>query len=132
MTWPGHLSGNIFYRCCLPEGHQIGQPGPLIREIKAEEITALKEKFAGNQESRSKASSPPKAVIIDKDNVKKLELEVKAQGDFVRNLKASKADKATIADAVEKLKSLKLDLTIAEGKDPSQNAGGGNKKGKKK
>ena len=125
-------SRNIFcYRCCLSEGHQIGQPGPLIREIKAEEIETLKKKFAGNQESRAKSSSPPKTdVVIDKDKVKKLEDEVKTQGDFVRNLKASKADKATIADAVEKLKNLKLDLTIAEGKDP--NAGGGNKKGKKK
>merc|ERR1712223_745086 len=105
-------------------------PGPLIREIKAEEIEIFKKKFAGNQESRAKSSPPPKTdVVIDKDKVKKLEDEVKTQGDFVRNLKASKADKATIADAVEKLKSLKLDLTIAEGKDP--NAGGGNKKGKK-
>ena len=180
------------------EGHKIGQPGPLIKEIKADEIKALKEKYAGNQESRIKASSPPKTVVkgetktveqletdvkaqgdavrklkesqadkadikiavgkllslkkelataqekesneavagdnkkVDKEKVEQLEIDVKAQGDAVRKLKESKADKADIKVAVEKLISLKKDLAIAEGKDPNEAVGGGNKKGKKK
>lgn len=187
------------FRCCLFEGHKIGQPGPLIKEIKADEIAALKEKYAGNQESRLKASSPPKTVVksgetrtveqletdvkaqgdavrklkesqadkadikiavgillslkkelviaqekksneavgddnkkVDKEKVEQLEIDVKAQGDAVRKLKESKADKADIKVAVEKLMSLKKELAVAEGKDPNEAVGGGNKKGKKK
>ena len=181
------------------EGHKIGQPGPLIKEIKADEIAALKEKYAGNQESRLKASSPPKTVVksgetrtveqletdvkaqgdavrklkesqadkadikiavgillslkkelviaqekksneavgddtkkVDKEKVEQLEIDVKEQGDAVRKLKESKADKADIKVAVEKLMSLKKELAVAEGKDPNEAVGGGNKKGKKK
>ena len=177
------------------EGHKIGEPGPLIKEIKPDEITALKEKYAGNQESRLKASSPPKTVVKsgetktveqletdvkaqgdavrklkesqadkadikiavgkllslkkelviaqekesneavgggDNKKVEQLETDVKAQGDAVRKLKESKADKADIKVAVEKLISLKKELAIAEGKDPNEAVGGGNKKGKKK
>lgn len=180
------------------EGHKIGQPGPLIKEIKPDEIKALKEKYAGNQDSRLKASSPPKTVVtgetktveqletdvktqgdavrklkesqadkadikiavgkllslkkelataqekesneavggdnkkVDKEKVEQLEIDVKAQGDAVRKLKESKADKADIKVAVEKLLSLKKELAIAEGKDPNEAVGGGNKKGKKK
>ena len=190
----------LTFRCCLFEGHKIGQPGPLIKEIKADEIAALKEKYAGNQESRlKKASSPPKTVVksgeprtveqletdvkaqgdavrklkesqadkadikiavakllslkkelviaqektsnetvgddnkkVDKEKVEQLEIDVKAQGDAVRKLKESKADKADIKVAVEKLMSLKKELAVAEGKDPNEAVGGGNKKGKKK
>jgi hypothetical protein len=183
----------------LFEGHKIGQPGPLIKEIKPDEITALKKKYAGNQESRLKASSLPKTDVkgetrtvdqletdvkaqgdavrklkesqadkadikiavgillslkkeltiaqekeskeetvggdnkkVEKGKVEQLETDVKAQGDAVRKLKESKADKADIKVAVEKLISFKKELAIAEGKDPNEAVGGGNKKGKKK
>ena len=71
------------------EGHKIGQPGPLIKEIKADEIKALKEKYAGNQDSRLKAASPPKTVVKSGETrtVEQLETDVKAQGDAVRKLK---------------------------------------------
>lgn len=39
-------------RYCLKEGHKIGQPAPLIKEIKPDEIKALKEKFAGKPEEK--------------------------------------------------------------------------------
>ena len=68
----------------------------------------------------------------DNKKVEQLETDVKAQGDAVRKLKESKADKADIKVAVEKLISLKKELAIAEGKDPNEAVGGGNKKGKKK
>merc|ERR1712241_1523508 len=71
------------FRCFLPEGHKIGQPGPLIKEIKADEINALKQKFAGNQETReqSKSASPSKTVVkgdakVDEAKVKELEGQV--------------------------------------------------------
>jgi len=69
---------------------------------------------------------------VDKEKVEQLEIDVKAQGDAVRKLKESKADKADIKVAVEKLLSLKKELATAEGKDPNEAVGGGNKKGKKK
>ena len=59
----------------MPEGHKIGQPGPLIREIKPDEIATLKAKYAGNQESRLKSKSPPKSVV--KAEIKGIWVEAK-------------------------------------------------------
>ena len=92
----------------------------MIKEIKADEIKALKEKYAG----RSKSSSPPKPV--QSKSASELETDVSAQGDVVRKLKESKADKAVIKEAVDKLLALKKDLAIAQGKDPNEVIGGGN------
>ena len=118
-----------FFRWFLKPDHEIGQPGPLVREIKADEIQNLKERFAG----RSKSDSPPKTVD-DVNDVKKLEEQVATQGDAVRKLKESKAAKDDIKIAVEKLLDLKKLLALAQGKDPKEliGGGGGNKKGKKK
>ena len=113
-----------FCRCCLKEGHKIGTPGPLIREIKIDEINTLKSKFSGAQ-----VQSTPKA---DEEKVQKLEVEVTTQGDAVRKLKESKADKATIKEAVDKLLALKKDLALAQGKDPKEAVNSGKKGGKKK
>ena len=41
------------FRCCLPPGHVIGTPFPLIKEIKAEEIQNLKKRFSGRQQNSS-------------------------------------------------------------------------------
>ena len=119
----------------MPEGHKIGQPAPLIREIKADEIKALKEKYAG----RSKSASPTKPVSSSgsnsapqKEPIEDLEAKVSAQGDAVRKLKESKAEKSVIKEAVDQLLALKKDLALAQGKDPNEVIGGGNKKGKKK
>ena len=104
------------------EGHKIGQPGPLIKEIKADEIKALKEKYAGNQDSRLKAASPPKTVVKSGETrtVEQLETDVKAQGDAVRKLKESQADKADIKIAVGMLLSLKKELVIAQEKKSNE------------
>ena len=61
----------------------------------------------------------------------KLENEVTAQGDIVRGLKESKAEKDAIKAAVDKLLELKRQLALAQGKDPKE-VSGNNKKGKKK
>ena len=55
-----------------------------------------------------------------------------AQGDKVRSLKSSKADKSVVDGAVAGLLDLKRQLALAQGLDPAAAAGGGGKKGKKK
>lgn len=64
------------------------------------------------------------------DSVAKLDADIKAQGDAVRGLKASKADKAEIKTAVDALLSLKAQYKAAAGKDwsPSSIAEGSQKK----
>ena len=114
----------------LKPEHEIGQPAPLIKEIKPEEIQNLKQRFAG----RSKPSPAAAAAVPANDSeasVQKLENEVTAQGDIVRGLKQSKAEKDAIKAAVDKLLELKRQLALAQGKDPKE-VSGNNKKGKKK
>eukprot|EP00462_Mataza_sp_D1_P026276 CAMPEP_0175148852 /NCGR_PEP_ID=MMETSP0087-20121206/16874_1 /TAXON_ID=136419 /ORGANISM="Unknown Unknown, Strain D1" /LENGTH=52 /DNA_ID=CAMNT_0016434391 /DNA_START=13 /DNA_END=168 /DNA_ORIENTATION=+ len=47
-----------------------------------------------------------------------LEAEVAAQGNVVRKLKAEKADKTTVTEAVNKLLALKKQLADATGTAP--------------
>ena len=121
----------------MKEGHKIGQPGPLIKEIKPDEIKAFKEKFAGRS---GKSNTPPKSEepkknvkVGDEAAIKDLEASVTAQGDVVRKLKEAKAEKDAIKVEVDKLLELKKQLAIAQGKDPNESAASGkSKKGKKK
>ena len=114
------------FRCCLPPGHTIGTPFPLIKEIKPEEIQNLKKRFSGRQASNpaSKEATPPD----------QLEKEVAAQGEAVRKLKSAKADKKDVDAAVVKLLDLKKQLAAAQSQAPAApaQAGGGKKKGGKK
>ena len=114
-------------------GHEIGAPAPLIREIKPEEIQNLKQRFAGR--SKPSKPSPPKEMSTETSigNAKQLEEQVIAQGEAVRKLKESKAEKEVIKGAVDQLLELKKQLALAQGKDPKEVIGGGSKKkGKKK
>lgn len=123
------------FRCFLKEGHTIGQPAPLIKEIKPDEIKAFKQRYAG----RTKSSSPPKTVeknetvnnSSNETTTKQLESAVAIQADVVRKAKAEKKDKGIIDVEVKKLLELKKQLLIAQGKDPNENVNSG-KKGKKK
>jgi hypothetical protein len=129
------------FRHCLRESHSIGQPAPLIREIKADEITALKERFAGRS-ANSKSVSPPKLVAksasptspANDDVINKLEVEIAAQGGVVRKLKEAKAEKDATKAQVDKLLDLKKQLALAQGQDPNagnkSNSSGGKKKKK--
>ena len=92
-------------------------------------MNVLKNRFSGDQSQRLKSN------VVGEDQVKELEAQVTAQGDAVRKLKESKAEKAVIKEAVDKLLALKKDLALAQGQDPNEAIGakGGNsKKGKKK
>ena len=113
----------------LKPEHEIGQPAPLIKEIKPEEIQNLKQRFAG----RSKPSPAAAAAVPAKEeaSVQKLENEVTAQGDIVRGLKESKAEKDAIKAAVDKLLELKRQLALAQGKDPKEVRGKNTKRKKK-
>ncbi len=61
-----------------------------------------------------------------------LEKDVAAQGEVVRQLKASKADKKDIDAAVAKLLDLKKQFASATGQEPAPSTGRNKKKGGKK
>ena len=131
----------VLFRCCLKPGHVIGSPAPLVMEIKPEEIQNLKKRFSGRQQQREPAATtataaPAAAVAVPAPaaDAATLEREVAAQGDVVRNLKAAKAEKKAVDDAVAKLLDLKKQLAAATGQEPPAAQGGSNKKksGKKK
>merc|ERR1719445_260427 len=99
-----------FY-CMLPVGHKIGVPSPLVSEIKPDTIAALKAKYAGKQSERGdkvKTGSPSSS---------DLNAAITAQGDVVRKLKADKAAKPDVDEAVKKLLALKTDYKTATGQD---------------
>jgi len=126
-----------FY-CMLPVGHKIGVPSPLVTEIKPDTIAALKVRYAGKQSERGslkeKSSAPsstpaPAPGAGDKELISSLEKQVAEQGDKVRQLKTSKAEKSAIDTEVALLLDLKKKLTIVSGQPLPQPGG---KKGKKK
>ena len=106
----------------------------------------LQVRYAGNQSSRkaesksaatkaapeSTAKPPPPATqpsaAADPAAVAALEQRVAEQGNRVRDMKAAKAGKQEITDAVAELLSLKKQLCVAQGIDPASL----DKKGKKK
>jgi len=105
---------------------RIKEQGDVVRKLKAEkaakeiiqeEVAKLKAlKLELGPESKPAAAAPaPKPANPE------MEAKVKEQGDLVRKLKAEKASKDTIDEAVEKLKALKLQLNPP---NPSQPQGG--------
>eukprot|EP00092_Neocalanus_flemingeri_P103112 GFUD01131912.1.p1 GENE.GFUD01131912.1~~GFUD01131912.1.p1 ORF type:complete len:917 (+),score=367.75 GFUD01131912.1:349-2751(+) len=129
------------FHMMLAPGHKIGEPSPLVEEIKAATIELLKAKYAGKQSERGdkekeksvpapgKEKSPP-APGQDKELVSQLEKQVAEQGDKVRQVKTNKAEKVLIDVEVKKLLDLKKQLGAALGQP--EGAAAGSKKGKKK
>lgn len=115
------------------------QPTPLFRKIEQKEVDSLRERFAGKQQAKevidsrqtkaeAHASNGAGAGVGagatesgDEDELLKL---ITAQGDKVRDLKAAKADKSDIENAVKTLLSLKQQYTQLTGKslDPPKAA----------
>jgi len=125
------------FHCFLPSGHTIGEPSPLVQEIKPVLVEQLKARYQGKQSERGN-SVPPAAGnetsevasnSIDSSLVKELESQVAAQGLKVRELKENKADKAVVDAEVKILLGLKQKLTAAGGATQEIKSG---KKGKKK
>merc|ERR1740128_554297 len=76
----------------LTAGHLIGEPSPLVVEIKPETIANLKVRYAGKQADRpGKETGGP-----DKELASKLEKLVLDQGEKVRQAKTNKEEKAVI------------------------------------
>merc|ERR1739844_347930 len=118
--------------CILPAGHTIGTPSPLVEEIKPALVEQLKAKYQGKQSERGDTAKAAEvaaapAAKAEAGIIAELEAQVAAQGNKVREVKASKAEKSLV-DAEVKLQ-LELKLAAAQG-TPAAASGG--KKGKKK
>lgn len=128
----------------LRPGHQMNKPAPLFKKIEQETIDTLKKRFEGKSPSPAKMVNGHKENGVNTANTQasgdtssnpdELTNRVQAQGNKVRELKAAKADKATIDKEVACLLDLKKQLALALGQDlpapPAQKRGGGQKKKK--
>ncbi|XP_031620753.1 methionine--tRNA ligase, cytoplasmic [Contarinia nasturtii] len=91
----------------LKSGHRIGKPFPLFDKIEQIKLDELKQKYGGFQKSQEK----PK-VNFNFQNIEDAERAVDIQGNKVRELKASKADKSVVQEQVKILLDLKKNLEI--------------------
>ncbi|XP_052815564.1 methionine--tRNA ligase, cytoplasmic-like isoform X2 [Mya arenaria] len=94
-------------------------------------------KQKGNKQGKQPASQGEMKVIansrtVDSAEVDRLTALVAEQGNKVREVKTSKADKSVVDREVVMLLDLKKQLALAQGMDPDAAVGGGKKKGKKK
>ncbi|XP_061074678.1 methionine--tRNA ligase, cytoplasmic isoform X2 [Conger conger] len=131
----GMLQGTGHFVCSLPPGHRIGTVSPLFQKLEADQIEALRKRFAG-QQPKSHSEAPPAPLVppapvdpqscADPVKAQQLAQEVAAQGERVRALKAQKAEKVLVTAEVSRLLELKRQLALAEGQDPEP------QKGKKK
>lgn len=109
-------------RVYLKAGHQINKPIPLFTKIDVARIEELKNKYGGVQQQ-------PAAALSEAD-IKAIEEQINAQGEKVRVLKTSGADKSVWQPEVNLLLELKKKLAAAQGQPAADNAKKG-KKGKK-
>ncbi|KFZ60734.1 Methionine--tRNA ligase, cytoplasmic, partial [Antrostomus carolinensis] len=106
------------FTCTLPPGHRVGTVSPLFQKLENDQIETLRKRFGGGQ---AKQTPPTPATPItpgDPQLIQELSEEVAKQGNYVRQLKANKAEKAQIDTEVAKLLELKRQLALAEGKSP--------------
>ncbi|XP_068147397.1 methionine--tRNA ligase, cytoplasmic [Drosophila tropicalis] len=96
----------------LPAGHKIGKPAPLFAKLEQAFIDELKGKYGGVQAKTESAKS-------EQLSVADLEQAIQAQGDKVRELKASTKDKSVWQPEVNKLLDLKKQLETAQKAAPS-------------
>jgi len=134
----------------LPTGHVSGTPAPLFQKLEVAFGEEMKKRFAGkrpepNEKKTAKKAAQSKttpsqtpattsstpAVTADPAKIKELEEKVTKQGNLVRELKTSGADKAKITEEVQALLAVKRELALATGENPDEKPKG-KKKGKKK
>ncbi|XP_062532143.1 bifunctional glutamate/proline--tRNA ligase isoform X2 [Bombyx mori] len=110
---------------------QITKQGDLVRSLKTSKaekskidaavkaLLELKAKYKAATGQDWKPGSAPAAMATPapSNDVTALDRDVTAQGDLVRSLKASKADKAKIDEAVKQLLDLKAKYKAAAGQD---------------
>lgn len=95
-------------RCYLKTGHKIGKPAPLFLKIEQQRLDELRSRYGGSQDSAQNGNSNAKETVFK--SVQEAELAIKAQGDKIRDLKASKAEKSVIQPEVAILLSYKKQL----------------------
>jgi len=101
------------FGCRLATGHKVGVPAPLFQKIEQSLVDELKKRFAGTQkEQQQEQEQPPKSTA--QDTVESLTKKVAQQADKVRELKATKAEKALVKTNVDVLLQLKKDLASLE------------------
>lgn len=127
----------------LKPGHQLGKPSPLFIKIEVSKIEKLRDQFSGRQKSKTpdgqNVSPKPDSgdsISSEYTDVASLEAAVTAQGEIVRKLKESGADRSQWQPELTKLLELKKQLSKLKGEPPTKaksNASGekGSKKSKK-
>merc|ERR1711892_264653 len=90
---------------------------PLFRKLEDAEINDYRDRFAGAQPKQESKEIELEILVTGKDESKVSLIEGKEteQGDKVRKMKADKADKKQIEQAVNVLKHLKAQLAMAKG-----------------
>jgi len=97
---------------------KIREQGDVVRKLKAEKASkeAIQEEVAKLKALKLELGEPAPAKPAPantKPANPEVESKIKEQGDLVRKLKADKASKDVIDEAVEKLKALKMELNPA-------------------
>lgn len=104
----------------LKEGHIIGKPSPLFTKIEQTRIDELKKKYAGVQQPTTKPTTKAEATSSNKlfDTIDECEHAVADQGEKVRKLKTSGAEKSVwqpevtiLLELKKQLESLKLKIS---------------------
>ncbi|CAB3990994.1 methionine--tRNA ligase, cytoplasmic-like, partial [Paramuricea clavata] len=89
----------------LETGHIIGEPKPLFEKMDSNKMEEFRQLYSGQQSDRNKGKPT-------EEEIKALEGDIAKQGDVVRQLKASKAEKSTIDAEVAKLLDLEKKLSL--------------------
>lgn len=93
----------------LKDGHKIGKPSPLFTKIEQTRLDELKAKYGGQQQSADKPTAAEPSVLKTAEDVEKA---IAVQGEKVRVLKTSGAEKAFWQPEVEILLRLKKQLAV--------------------
>lgn len=104
----------------LHPGHKIGKPAPLFTKIEQAGLDELKKKYGGNQQTDTTDSAKKPAATSALTSIKDAETAVAAQGDKVRALKASGAEKPIVTAEVGVLLALKKHLAALQATSPSE------------
>lgn len=102
----------------LQPGHKIGQPAPLFAKIEQARLDELKNKYGGNQQTDASNSAKKPEAPRATTSLKDAEAAVATQGEKVRALKASGAEKAIVKAEVNVLLTLKKQLDALQATPP--------------
>lgn len=102
-----------FAATLLPAGHKIGKPLPLFTKLEQSRIDELRKKYGGAQDNGGAKKADDKKVF---STINEAEEAIKVQGDKVRALKSSGADKSVWQPEVAVLLDYKKQLEVLQKK----------------